>query len=175
MRSPLRRRGPSVDAAAAADAAVPAPSPEAPGPLASAAAASSSEPSTSEPTVTVLPLPPPRTPLRSHVGANAALLAAARRRRAAEEEEENAAMNVDDDGEEEEEEEEDEVQTLSPHVDAVAAALLERFRAVADKRVSDAAYLLVGSLRERCMLFFLFFPFYKHFLLRVFVSIIPLY
>ena len=27
--------------------------------------------------MTVLPLPPPRTPLRSHVGANAALLAAA--------------------------------------------------------------------------------------------------
>lgn len=141
MRSPLRRRGPSVVDAANADAA-PAPSPEAPGPLASAASASSSssEPSTLSESTAVLHLPPPRTPLRSHVGANAALLAAARRRRE-EEEEENAAMNVDDRGEEEEE---DDDQTISPHVDAVAAALLERFRAVADKRVSEAAVLLVG-------------------------------
>ena len=45
---------------------------------------------------------------------------------------------------EDEEEEEGEDKTLSPHVDAVAAALLDRFRAVADKRVSDAAVLVVG-------------------------------
>ena len=60
-------------------------------------------------------------------------------------------MHVDD-GEEEEEEEEGEDETLSPHVDAVASALLDRFRVVADKRVSDAAVLLVGSLNA-------FFPF----------------
>ena len=98
----------------------------------------------------LLPLPPPRTPLRSHVGANAALLAAARQRRA--EDEENVAMDADED------EEEDEDETLSPHVDAVAAALLERFRAVADKRVSDAAVLLVSRKeREKGVFSFVFF------------------
>ena len=47
-------------------------------------------------------------------------------------------------GVDKEEEEEEDDQNISPHVDAVAAALMERFRVVADNRVSDAAVLLVG-------------------------------
>jgi hypothetical protein len=101
-------------------------------------------------------LPPPRTPLRSHVGANAALLAAARRRRDRQEEEENAAMHAEED---EDEDEEEEQEAFSPHVDAVAAALLERFRAVADKRVSDVAVLLLVRENIRAFFFFLFFFF----------------